>query len=172
MEYKIKQLILFVTLAVILYAAFSWKIGFGVLFRPQGIPIVISVNSLGELEVSPDTQLASWWTPIGIFEFNLLSSREIHEKLGISNSLTLRFNGHDHIFDLGENTIETIRFAPGYYSAIELSIREGDVLVVLVPQSVLNFSPGRGVQGGGNLLRVLLGLDARQLPSHQKMSKG
>ena len=96
-------------------------------FQPQATPLVISINTRGEISLSIEHGVEIP-TPIGIFGVGVVINPA--EEFNVENTLTVRMNGQDHFYDLhGEDF--NVSFESGYYRKINLQKKGLDILLEL-----------------------------------------
>lgn len=99
-------------------------------YHPTGIPLQVSVNTWGEVNFSVDTGV-NVPTPIGVFEANVIidPARELNNG---QNTLTIRLDGQDQIYDLHGADFD-IDFESGYYEKIRIG-KQGNNLLLEIRQ--------------------------------------
>lgn len=106
-------------------------------FKPTGIPLKVSVNTEGEISLSVEGEVEIP-TPLGVLEIGLTGNPA--EYFGVENTLTVRLNGQEHIYDLHGYDFD-LQFEPGYYKKVNVS-KNGSNLVLELTQSenpIINF---------------------------------
>jgi hypothetical protein len=102
-------------------------------YHPTGIPLQVSVNTWGEVNFTVDTGV-NIPTPIGAFEANVIidPARELNSN---QNTLTIRLNGQDRVYDL-HGVDFNIEFESGYYEKIRID-KHGNNLLLEIRQAVV-----------------------------------
>lgn len=123
---KISLFVSFVTITLI-----SCDLSFG--YRPPGIPLSISIDTQGQVtfSVEKDVKLP---TPIGTFSVGVILDPA--EYFGIKNTLTIRYNNEDHMYNLHGQDF-SIEFQKGYYEKVKLSKAGDNILLVLTSIDVI-----------------------------------
>jgi hypothetical protein len=103
----------------------SCDLAFG--YRPPVIPLSISIDTRGQVTFSVEQEV-KLPTPIGTFSVGVIMDPAVY--FGVQNTLTVRYNGEDHIYDLHGQDF-TITFASGYYKKVAVSKRGSNLLLEL-----------------------------------------
>ena len=114
MKYSLIRLfMLFITIFLVACTKAPAVVNVG--YQPPLVPVRISIDSNGELQVSWEGSIQ---TPIGTFSAGVsVDPSQIFPDA--KSTLTVRVNGQDTIYDVGERNIE-IQLESGYYKQIEL----------------------------------------------------
>lgn len=113
-------------------------------FQPSGIPLKISINSWGEINLTVEQEVKIP-TPLGTASIGVIVDPA--GRYNVESTLTIRVNDEDHFYDLhGEDF--NIVFEAGYYKQISLTKRGADLLLVAessnsVAQDSSGSSPNR-----------------------------
>lgn len=112
-------------------------IGISPYYKPPGVPIKLSVDNNGSVSVALEG--IELLTPIGTFGVEL----DLHTpELSGKKVLAVRMKNVDTVYDLQEHTITKIEFEPGYYSAVNIEVRDGSAVILeLVRTDSFNPSP-------------------------------
>ena len=79
-------------------------------YHPLGIPLKISVNTWGELEIEASGEIV---TPIGVFEAGLVAD-PVSFFDGVQNTLVVRIGPQECWYDLNGKDFD-VQLTPGYY---------------------------------------------------------
>lgn len=96
-------------------------------FQPAGTPLVITIDTQGKIEFSVETNV-KYPTPLGTFSVGLVVDPAKYFQ--VENTLTVRVNDEDHIYDLHGQDFQ-IDFAPGYYEKVAFEKSKENILLVL-----------------------------------------
>ena len=102
-------------------------------YHPPGIPLKISANTWGELEIEASGEIV---TPIGVFEAGLVTNPVQFFDV-VQNTLVVRIGRQECWYDLNGQDFD-VQLAPGYYQQIDLRKSQGNIYLEL--------------QGNGNVI--------------------
>lgn len=100
--------------------------------RPVGLPLRISLDTNGKISFSVEAGL-NIPTPIGVIEIGAAIDPALLR--GVQNTLTVRYDGQDHLYNLHGQEFE-IQFEPGYYQQITLRKQGSNIFLKLVKADV------------------------------------
>lgn len=105
--------------------SYGGGVGISPYYKPPGVSIKLSVDNNGSASVALEG--IEFLTPIGTFGVEL----DLHtpELLG-KKVLAVRMKNVDTVYDLQEHTITKIEFEPGYYSAVNIEVRDESAVIL------------------------------------------
>ena len=100
----------FVLLGIGLLLAACDSVGAKVAYQPPGVPLKISINSWGEIDIEASGEIV---TPIGVFEVGLVTNPARFFD-GVQNTLVVRIGSQECWYDLNGQDFN-VELASGYY---------------------------------------------------------
>lgn len=116
----------FVLLSFGLLVAACDSVGAKVAYQPLGVPLKISINSWGEIDIEASGEIV---TPIGVFEVGLVTDPARFFD-GVQNTLVVRIGSQECWYDLNGQDFN-VELAPGYYQQIALRKEQSNICLEL-----------------------------------------
>lgn len=125
------------------------QVGAQVDYSPPLIPIVVSINTFGEISVQPragiDVPIPRW---LGDLEVNAIAQVEAADYFGVENVLTVRVDGEDHFYDLDGGQF-SVEFESGYYEKVALNTDGRGNILLEVDRTSTGSNPASGSEKSG-----------------------
>ena len=112
-----KKFFIFTIFTLIISACHSIKPEVYTYFQFNVIPLTISVNTRGEIDLSVGGETNLIPTFLGNFGVGVVINPA--DKFNVDNTLTVRLNGQDYFYDLHGQDFD-VSFESGYYKKINL----------------------------------------------------